>query len=737
MAQAAANVQELHDKLVATFSQGITRPVEWRLHQLNQLLKLVHNHEEEILDAVKVDLGRCRHESFVAELGCFSRNLRLYIKNLRKWLRPEKASGNLLVMPCTARVVKEPLGTVLILAPWNYPVGLSLEPLAGAIMGGNTALVKPSELAPTCSALLARLLPVYVDTRAVAVVEGGQPVGEACLALRWDKIFYTGGGAVGRAVLLAAARHLTPVCLELGGKNPAYVDDRANLQVTVNRLCAGRFFNAGQSCIAPDYVMARDGMMDKLITHFKAQIARAYGQDPKASPDLGRIINARHFQRITRMLEEPGVAERIIIGGQSDAATRYIAPTLIMDPPADSTLWREEIFGPILLLKRVANVEEAIAFGRTVCANPLSYYLFTSDKKVMDHFENNTVSGQFVVNDIGVQYLVEGLPFGGRGESGMGAYHGRYSLDEFVHRKAVLRRSWIDASVRYPPYTMFKETFFRLFFMDVAAMGSTLAAELPLLSTIPTATATLLASSTATTPTSDAITAQLREIDQRLKDNAIAIEVLQNTAGLTAQAVKDIAAKPAPAGLAGDAPPITTWADMLKQHTTSTTSAVAAQLQRQTLDLREEAELAKRSLNVIVKNLKMEEGENSEKLARAFEREILDRMGLTGEIELAAHRLPRARGKAGPPPLLLTFKTPADKISFLRRRKRLEKTLFTLDDDLTLAQQQRRRELWPTYLQLRQTKAGQPVYWKGAAIYVGHKPWQATPAAPATPGAPA
>eukprot|EP00899_Mesostigma_viride_P021304 jgi/Mesvir1/29175/Mv13862-RA.1 len=218
----------------------------------------------------------------------------------------------------------------------------------------------------------------------------------------------------------------------------------------------------------------------------------------------------------------------------------------------------------------------------------------------------------------------------------------------------------------------------------------------------------------------------------RLKDNAIAIEVLQNTAGLTAQAVKDITAKPAPAGLAGDAPPITTWADMLKQHTTSTTSAVAAQLQRQTLDLCEEAELAKRSLNVIVKNFTMEEGENSEKLTRAFEREILGRMGLNGEIELAAHRLPRARGKAGPPPLLLTFKTPADKISFLRRRKRLEKTLFTLDDDLTLAQQQRRRELWPTYLQLRQTKAGQPVYWKGAAIYVGHKPWQATPAAPTT-----
>eukprot|EP00899_Mesostigma_viride_P017369 jgi/Mesvir1/25633/Mv01853-RA.1 len=228
----------------------------------------------------------------------------------------------------------------------------------------------------------------------------------------------------------------------------------------------------------------------------------------------------------------------------------------------------------------------------------------------------------------------------------------------------------------------------------------------------------------------DPIAAELRDIDQRLKDNAIAIEVLQNTAGLTAQAVKDIAAKPAPAGLAGDAPPITTWADMLKQHTTSTTSAVAAQLQRQTLDLREEAELAQRSLNVIVKNFTMEEGETSEKLLRAFEREILGRMGLIGEIALAAHRLPRARGKAGPPPLLLTFKTPADKISFLRRRKRLEKTLFTLDDDLTLAQQQRRRELWPIYLQLRQTKAGQPVYWKGAAIYVGHKPWQATPPPP-------
>eukprot|EP00899_Mesostigma_viride_P013142 jgi/Mesvir1/21829/Mv04214-RA.1 len=268
-------------------------------------------------------------------------------------------------------------------------------------------------------------------------------------------------------------------------------------------------------------------------------------------------------------------------------------------------------------------------------------------------------------------------------------------------------------------------------------MGSTLAAELPLLSTISTATSTLLASSTAAIPSSDSITAQLRDIDQRLKDNAIAIEVLQNTAGLTAQAVKDIAAKPAPAGLAGDAPPITTWADMLKQHTTSTTSAVAAQLQRQTLDLREEAELAKRSLNAILKNLDMEEGENSEKLARAFESKILARMGLLGEIKLTAHRLPRARGKAGAPPLLLIFDSPADKISFLRRRKRLENTPFTVDDDLTLAQQQRRRELWPTYLQLRQTKAGQPVYWKGAAIYVGHKPWQATPSTTAAPATPA
>eukprot|EP00899_Mesostigma_viride_P026102 jgi/Mesvir1/6677/Mv08906-RA.1 len=263
---------------------------------------------------------------------------------------------------------------------------------------------------------------------------------------------------------------------------------------------------------------------------------------------------------------------------------------------------------------------------------------------------------------------------------------------------------------------------------DVAAMGSTLAAELPLLSTISTATSTLLASSTAAIPSSEvetrdssSITAQLRDIDQRLKDNAIAIEVLQNTAGLTArQAVKDIAAKPASAGPAGDAPPLTTWADMLKQHTTSTTSAVAAQLQRQTLDLREEAELAKRSLNAILKNLDMEEGENSEKLARAFESKILARMGLLGEIKLTAHRLPRARGKAGAPPLLLIFDSPADKISFLRRRKRLANTPFTVDDDLTLAQQQRRRELWPTYIQLRQTKAGQPVYWKGAAIYVGH-----------------
>jgi aldehyde dehydrogenase (NAD+) len=361
-------------------------------------------------------------------------------------------------MPARASTVREPLGTVLIIAPWNYPLNLALAPLIGALAAGNCVVLKPSEVAPATSAVLAHWLPRVLDPQAVAVVEGGVPETTALLEQRFDHIFYTGNGAVGRIVMTAAARHLTPVTLELGGKSPALVEPGADLATAARRIAWGKFMNAGQTCVAPDYVLAIGQAGAEMEAHLTDAIREMYGPDPARSPDYGNIINERHFDRLAGLLTDG----RTVVGGDHDRGARYIAPTVLADVDPDSAVMREEIFGPILPIVRVPDLDAAIAFitGRD---KPLALYAFTASKDSKRRLIAETSSGGLAFGVPTAQLAVPGLPFGGVGESGMGRYHGSHSLDTFSHTKSVLDKPLQPDTLRvtYPPYTRRKDRILR------------------------------------------------------------------------------------------------------------------------------------------------------------------------------------------------------------------------------------------------------------------------------------
>jgi aldehyde dehydrogenase (NAD+) len=446
-------------RLRAAFETGRTRPLEWRRAQLKRLKAMLVEHEEELLDALSEDLGKHRAEAWATDVGFVVAEIDYVTRRLRRWMRPRRVHAPLLTMPARARVVREPLGVVLVIAPWNYPVQLSLSPLVGAIAGGNCAVVKPSEVTPKTSAAIARLLPEYLDTECIAVVEGAVEETQALLAERFDHIFYTGNGRVGRIVMEAAAKHLTPVTLELGGKSPAYVDASADVEVAARRVAWGKFLNAGQTCVAPDFVLVAKDLEDKFVEHVRRAVFDFYGKDPKASPDYGRIVDDRHYERLVGLLDSGTTA----IGGEHDPGDRFIAPTLLRDVLPESPIMQEEIFGPILPVVPVSGVDEAIDFvnGRD---KPLALYVFADDKGVVKRVLGETSSGGATVNATMYHLAVPGLPFGGVGPSGMGAYHGKASFDTFTHPKGVLRkRPKPDPDLAYPPYTSRKERLLRRF----------------------------------------------------------------------------------------------------------------------------------------------------------------------------------------------------------------------------------------------------------------------------------
>ncbi|GHD95349.1 aldehyde dehydrogenase family protein [Streptomyces naganishii] len=426
---------ELVARLRAAFRAGTTKPVAWRTEQLRRLRTMLTEQGETFAAVLHADLGKSSTEAYSTEVDFVIREIDHTLEHLDTWLRPEPAPVPAFLGEASAWTQYDPLGVVLVIAPWNYPAQLLLAPMAGALAAGNAVVAKPSELAPATSAALARLLPQYLDTDAVAVVEGGVPVTTALLEQRFDHIFYTGNGTVGRIVMAAAARHLTPVTLELGGKSPAFVDRDTDPDAVAARLATGKFLNVGQTCVAPDYVLTDPETARTLEGALAKAVENMYGADASASPGYGRIVNERHFDRLVALLG----SGRLVTGGAHDRETKYIAPTVLAEVSPDAPVMQEEIFGPILPIVEVAGLDEAIAFinGRD---KPLALYAFTESDTTRERLAAETSSGGLGFGLPVAHLTIPDLPFGGVGESGMGSYHGPYSMATFSHRKAVLSK---------------------------------------------------------------------------------------------------------------------------------------------------------------------------------------------------------------------------------------------------------------------------------------------------------
>jgi aldehyde dehydrogenase (NAD+) len=441
-------IPEVVARLRETFRSGRTRPLEWRRAQLGRLGELLTNHGDELVAALQADLRKPSLEAWMADIASTRAEADLARKKLRAWTKPERVRIPLSQRPGRARIVREPLGVVLVIGPWNYPVQLVLTPLVGALAAGNCVVLKPSEVTPHSSAALAKLVPRYLDPDAVAVVEGGVAETTALLGERFDHIFYTGNGRVGRVVMAAAAKFLTPVTLELGGKSPCLVDSDVDVDVAVRRIAWGKFLNAGQTCIAPDYVLVHESRERELLDGLAKTLREFYGDDPKRSPDLARIASDRHQERLTKLLE----SGEVVVGGETDAAERWVAPTVLRDVSPDSPAMEEEIFGPILPVLKVRDMDEAIDFVNQR-EKPLALYVFTRRSEVEDRVVSRTTSGGVCVNATLWHIANPHLPFGGVGESGLGAYHGRASFEVFSHRKSVLTKpTRFDVRFMYPPY---------------------------------------------------------------------------------------------------------------------------------------------------------------------------------------------------------------------------------------------------------------------------------------------
>ncbi len=440
---------DLVGSLRTYFEGGSTKPLAWRLSQMDALEHLLRERERDILAALRADLGKPETEAYSSEIGMIHSEIRLVRRKLASWMKPERVRTPLVAMPGRSYVHREPLGVTLIIAPWNYPFQTAVLPLVGALAAGNCVVLKPSEVAARTSALLAKWIPKYLDTKAVRVVEGGVPETTALLRENWDHIFYTGNARVGRIVMEAASKHLTPVTLELGGKSPCIVDDTADLDTAAKRIVHGKFFNAGQTCVAPDYVLVHERIHDALLNRMVGTVREFYGDDPKQSPDFARIINARHHARLAGLLEGADVAT----GGQTDLERLYVAPTILKNVRPEDAVMAEEIFGPILPVIAVPSLDAAIAFVNRR-EKPLALYCFSTSKAAQDRVLRNTTAGDTTINHVWMHLGVPEIPFGGVGESGTGAYHGRHSFETFSHRRGVLKKPTLpDPPLMFPPYS--------------------------------------------------------------------------------------------------------------------------------------------------------------------------------------------------------------------------------------------------------------------------------------------
>jgi aldehyde dehydrogenase (NAD+) len=441
-------IETILEKQRAFFATHRTKDIKFRIEQLKKLKSSIVSNESKIIDALYKDLHKSDMEAYSGEIGLVLAKIRHAVNNLHAWARPAKVKGSITVPLAKAFVRSEPYGIVLIISPWNYPFILSMSPLICAMAAGNCAVVKPSEFSSNTSQVMQDLLDACFDRGYVSVIQGDVAVAQRTLQQRFDYIFYTGNGLVGKEIMKVAAEHLTPMAMELGGKCPCVVDSDIDYEKTARRITWGKFQNAGQTCVAPDYLMVHKSVRRRLVDEIKRTIGHFYGQDVIKSKDFSRIINERHYNRILKYLDEGD----IVFGGDHDAAECYIGPTLIENVSPGSRLMQEEIFGPILPVVEYSDIAEAISYVNSR-PKPLALYIFSNDKRIQDKVLCETSSGGVCINDTVIQSGLIELPFGGVGNSGFGRYHGKAGFDLFSNKKSVMRQTVLfDLKVRYPPF---------------------------------------------------------------------------------------------------------------------------------------------------------------------------------------------------------------------------------------------------------------------------------------------
>lgn len=448
-------IEELLEKQRTFFAQGRTKPLEARLQALRKLQRWLRDNDEKVMAALKADLNKARFEAYATEVGIVLEEVRHALRHLRRWARDKRVSTPVTQFPSASFIRYEPFGVALIMSPWNYPFMLTLAPLVGAIAAGNCVVVKPSAYAPQTSALIADLVREVFDPAHVAVVEGGRQENEALLRQRFDYIFFTGSVAVGKIVMSAAAQYLTPVSLELGGKSPCIVDETADIPLAAKRIVWGKFLNGGQTCVAPDYLLAHSSIKRELVERMILEIRASFGASACGNAEYPKMINEKHYARVLALAQ----GGQTLHGGKGDAKSLQIEPTLLEDVDWDSPVMQEEIFGPVLPVMTFDHLDEVVA---QVAARekPLALYLFTKSKENEQRILHDLSFGGGCINDTVVHLATPRMPFGGVGQSGMGGYHGRYSFETFSHKKSILKKAlWLDLPMRYPPY---KELYLKL-----------------------------------------------------------------------------------------------------------------------------------------------------------------------------------------------------------------------------------------------------------------------------------
>jgi aldehyde dehydrogenase (NAD+) len=425
-----------------------TKNITYRKEQLRKLRDLIVENEKAIYEALKTDFRKSTFETYLSENGYMIMEINHFIKKLKRWARPKRLPSNLLSFPSSSFLMYEPYGVSLIIAPWNYPFQLAMGPLVGAMAAGNCAILKPSELAPATSALMKKLINDNFDDSYIHVVEGDAKVTQTLLSEEFDYIFFTGGTYVGKIIAEAAAKNLTPVTLELGGKSPCIVDGSMNMKLAARRIVWGKFLNNGQTCVAPDYIYVDRKYKSDLLSSLKKEIITAFGENPENSEDLARIINLKHFNRVKRLIPD----SKVFYGGESEEADLYIAPTILQDINWEDDIMKEEIFGPLLPVLSYQNIEEVIHQLKNK-EKPLSLYVFSNKKSFVTKILNELSFGSGTINDTIIHYGNPYVPFGGVGQSGYGAYHGKYSFETFSHKKGIVKKgNWLDVPVRYAPF---------------------------------------------------------------------------------------------------------------------------------------------------------------------------------------------------------------------------------------------------------------------------------------------